>query len=709
MGEISVTPAFVKELYHDLARKYQAHGTKIEQIWRSFDQNKREKAVKAGAAEGALLTDPTDRTLGNMYKLIPEWNLQDLIQPESDYLLDQLKHRATNSLRDQYQSGVHGTAGDHAFVLENIDHLGRTRSTRGGFMLFINDAEYGESFVFEETPDRDKMMTGLSTAINAGCCVSLLTGELILQRQYYLLLALNILVEDILEEGSSSREKTLRFKKPEETARTALSAMSTDAKPRKVSLQDVLALALDQKNNLEDYSSLCRTEPVFLTHVVNNWFFSQPGLVPDEKGRIMPLVTDKYISVSIFEVIHDSVIGAAIWDYVYRLLQVLSQKISDRLSQAIILQEMANICHFERCRVHKLFKRFVQMGSGTNYFKRVSGVYDDDCARVTMKIKPDVLTRKNPQLHYVLRLCQSPMDVASAVDWITKLDCFHQTHATETTRMLERELDAFGDLAVTTGFIQNLMISLPLPPINPKKGQIYVSRLKKLRSDIDSIKAEVDLSEFVVPIGTLLEPGVADAALAALSRFIVDKAGTGLGILYQGLNEDCLSKIENHCHQQKANVATITDSDSHIIDGPSGAKQVEERRHKHKTRPAHSSTHSMSPAAAITATLEDNRGSPVFKVKPETFKVFSALFARSQSRGSISWTSFEAAMTDLNFSITPKWGSVFTFYPPQDFSVQQSLTLHRPHNSHIEGFRLLFIAKRLKRTFGWEEKSFALA
>ncbi|KAH1584875.1 hypothetical protein KXX69_009137 [Aspergillus fumigatus] len=381
MGEISVTPAFVKELYHDLARKYHSHGTKIEQIWRSFDQNQREKAVKAGAAEGAILADPKDRTLGNMYKLIPEWNLQDLLQPESDYLLDHLKHRATNSLRDQYQSGVHGTAGDRVFVLENIDHLGRTRSTRGGFMLFINDAEYGESFVFEETPDRDRMMTELSAAINTGCCVSLLTGELILQRQSYLLLALNILIEDILEEGSSSREKALRFKKPEETAHTALSAMSTDAKPRKVSLQDVLALALDQKNNLEDYSSLCRTEPVFLAHAVNNWFFSQPGLVPDEKGRVMPLVTDKYISMSIFEVIHDSVIGAAIWDYVYRHLQVLSQKINDRHCRAIILQEMANICHFERCRVHKLFKRFVQMGSGSKYFKRVSGVYDDDCAR----------------------------------------------------------------------------------------------------------------------------------------------------------------------------------------------------------------------------------------------------------------------------------------------------------------------------------------
>lgn len=107
---------------------------------------------------------------------------------------------------------------------------------------------------------------------------------------------------------------------------------------------------------------------------------------------------------------------------------------------------MANICHFERCRVHKLFKRFVQMGSGSKYFKWVSGVYDNDCAQVIMKIKPDVLTRKNPQLHYVLRLCQSPMDVALVVDWIKKLDCFHQTHATETTRMLEGDLTPLGTL-----------------------------------------------------------------------------------------------------------------------------------------------------------------------------------------------------------------------------------------------------------------------
>ncbi|RHZ43625.1 uncharacterized protein CDV56_100351 [Aspergillus thermomutatus] len=715
MNETGETPALLKELHCDLRRKYQLHGSRIEQIWLSLDQSQRDKAVKAGAAGGHVLADPTDRTMGNVYKVTPEWNLRDLTQPESDYLLNHLKHRATKSLSDQYREGVHGSLGDHAFILESmrVNHLRHTDPFRHCFTLFIDEDKYGQSFKVADSAKYREVMAGLSTAVNAGLCVPQSTGELILQRQMYLLQALNILVEDILEKGSTSRQKTTtRPKKPEEAARAALSTLSIDPKPEKISLEGLLARALDQKTALEDYVTLCRTEPVFLAHVVNGWFFTRPELVPDEKGRRIPLVTDKYISIAIFEVIHNAVIGAAIWGYVYRLLQALATESNDRLCQGIILQEMANVCHFEHRRVQKLFKRYVQMGSGSKYFKRVSGVYDEGTARVTMKIKPDVLTRENPQLHYVLRLCQTQMGVTWAVEWIKKLDDLHQSQPTEREHMGERELDAFGDLAVTTSFVQSLSISLPLPPINPRKGQTYVSRLKSLGTEIDPLKTEVNLAEFAVPIDNLLEPGMADGALIALDRFIVDRTGTELGFLYQDLNEDCLSNIQNQCREQKAKIAaaeTMKDFHLPITDIPSPAERVEQRRQKHKTRPAHSSIYSISPAAATTAEPENTEISPILKVKPDTFKVFSTLFSRSQSRGSISWAAFEAAMTDLKFSVTPKLGSVYTFSPPQDFSVPRPLTLHRPHQSQIEGFRLLYIAKRLKRAFGWGEELFEVA
>ena len=66
-------------------------------------------------------------------------------------------------------------------------------------------------------------------------------------------------------------------------------------------------------------------------------------------------------------------------------------------------------------RVQKLFKRYVQMGSGSKYFRRVSGIYDNGIARVAMKVKPELLTRENPQVHYMLRLCQAETDVFKAV------------------------------------------------------------------------------------------------------------------------------------------------------------------------------------------------------------------------------------------------------------------------------------------------------
>lgn len=87
-----------KELHDDLARKYKKHGAAIESIWRSFDQTQRTKCIKAGTADGVVLKHARDRSLGICYKVVPEWNLRDITDPNSDLLLDLLKHRATKTL-----------------------------------------------------------------------------------------------------------------------------------------------------------------------------------------------------------------------------------------------------------------------------------------------------------------------------------------------------------------------------------------------------------------------------------------------------------------------------------------------------------------------------------------------------------------------------------------------------------------------------------
>lgn len=140
------------------------------------------------------------------------------------------------------------------------------------------------------------------------------------------------------------------------------------------------------------------------------------------------------------------------------------------------------------------------------------------------------------------------------------------------------------------------------------------------------------------------------------------------------------------------------------------AVRIQERREKEKTRPAHSSVYEATTAAqsSIATNAETSRPPEQFKVKQSTFKVFSTLFSPSNHSGSVHWIDFVAAMGDLGFSIIPKYGSVYTFLPPQSIPNQRPLTLHRPHQSQIEGYKLLKFKRRLKMVYFWGADTFVL-
>lgn len=133
----------------------------------------------------------------------------------------------------------------------------------------------------------------------------------------------------------------------------------------------------------------------------------------------------------------------------------------------------------------------------------------------------------------------------------------HHRLRTEGEDLEERELDAFGDFAVTTNFIQSLAASVQLPSVNQKTSQECVSGLRALRAEIDPLKPELDLSNFVIPMENLEEPGMAEGALKTLSQFKIEKTGAELGFLYQDLNKSCLSQLQKHCEQQKETSAQI--------------------------------------------------------------------------------------------------------------------------------------------------------
>ncbi|KAI1161686.1 hypothetical protein F5B18DRAFT_627260 [Nemania serpens] len=594
-------PGLIKDLHRDLARKYRVHGARLKQLWRGMEPAQRARAMKAGTPDHVVLKHSRDASMGNVCKFMPEWNLRDVTAAGSDYLLRMLEYRATKTLEEQYIAGFDDGLGDYELIVEMM----RTRNLRhvesfpNSFTLFMNGDMYGQSYTIIK--DKEGTLAGFKPAIDAGLCVPQSVGELVLTRQTYLLQSLNIMIEDILDEASTTRIQKQRPKKSSDAATAALSKLSIKSTTPKLDLPGLLDIALDQKASLDDDLSLLCTEPVVISHILNIWFFSRPELVADEKGRRLPAHTDKYVSGAFLDTIHNTVRGAATWNYMCRLLELLKTT-TDKSHREIITQELSNGCHFEYTRVQAILKRQLSIASGTRCFRRVSGAYENGNARIVLKGKPEALAGTDQQLLYLLRLCQAEVTAPKTVDWLTNLDELHNKSPEKRNNLHEGEIGALGDLVIIVSFIQSLSPAISMPALSRKKGQRYVTGAAELEVELNQAKPELDLSDFVIPIDNLLEPGIADAALKAFDKFIIKKTGSKIGFLYLDLIDDCITKLHEQLAiqtQQEAAIKAGKEAKIEYIpfppESPKGPEvRVQERRQKEKTRPAHSSMYEIS-------------------------------------------------------------------------------------------------------------------
>lgn len=480
-------------------------------------------------------------------------------------------------------------------------------------------------------------------------------------------------------------------------------------------MPEVIANSLQRKDFLDEYLGFLCTQPAAITSDVNNRFYSRPELVPDEKGRTLPVHTDKYISSVFFDVVHSAVKGATIWNCAYCLLQLVAE-FTEKAHKVVLLQELSNICHIEYTRTQDTLRRYLATGTGSKWLRRVSNSKE---TRLVTKSDPELLKQENPQLHYLLHLCQPKTSVSSPVNWITKLDQLHKLHPQERADLSEQEADALCDLAIIVGFTQSLSAAFPMPSFNRNKGKAFVSAMTELEANLTQVKAQIDLTDFVAPIDNLLEPGAAEHALKALDQSIVEQMGTGLGSLYQDLMSDCAKRLHKQMTEDKVGQVSriVQKTESEFIDLPSDDTvkpqegKPQERKQKEKTRPAHSSIYEIVLSARGVDNGVGERVSTAARVavRSASAETFGTLFSKSEARGSITWKAFETAMSEVGFSIIPEYGSVYTFSPSDGLALGRSIKIHRPHQSRIEGHKLLFIARYLSRTYGWTKDTFQVA
>ncbi|GAM41078.1 hypothetical protein TCE0_041r13927 [Talaromyces pinophilus] len=545
------TPAYLKSRHADLQQKWVTHNEKVEELWRFFTPSQREAVFRAGVKQGRVPKDAKDRSMFRSYALYPEMNVRD-IAGSPDFFLDHFEFRAATGLMHQYRNGLKGTKGDHQVVTESmvVNEVRSVQDCRNELMFFMDEDKYGDIYEAKDEEDYKKVFYELKSIVKTGIVVPRSVGELILERQCYLFQHLCVLVDNILQLGAIIDNGVKEYMTPEEEARIAFSAYPTDEKPQSICVQDLITVAVDRKVSFEAYWDLCRSNPDFLANEVSLWYSTRPDLVPDEQGRRMPLASNEHVSRSIFEVIHNAVIGIAIWDILSALFQVFIEP-SDDLEQDIILQEISNICHYEYDRVRKGFKRFAQIGSGSKHFKRLAKVFDNGTPRVVLKSIPDRVIKENPQLHYILRLCQPELGAAQAVQWNNMLASLHHNHPLEQDKLEEWEFGALGEISLTINLVNTAIESLELPSASPKKGLTYISKLKELISRLEPLKTHTNLRRLPISLDDIKDPNTAKEASSIVDRFCEYYAGGSMVALYQNLNKEFLEDLEVQLQEAK--------------------------------------------------------------------------------------------------------------------------------------------------------------
>lgn len=110
---------------------------------------------------------------------------------------------------------------------------------------------------------------------------------------------------------------------------------------------------------------------------------------------------------------------------------------------------------------------------------------------------------------------------------------------------------------------------------------------------------------------------------------------------------------------------------------PVSTQRVNNIKRKKKARRAYPPADETAADIAETDFREPLQLPQTILTDKNTVETFFKLFDKSQSRGPVDWDDFESSMKWLNFSMLPRKGSVFAFYPP-DSMIQVPLTKRPP-------------------------------
>lgn len=330
-------------------------------------------------------------------------------------------------------------------------------------------------------------------------------------------------MEEILELGSETRIKEAPPKKANEALVTAISNLTIQPAPLKSSYAEVRNQAMESKNALEDYLLLLRSEPIVLDQAVNAAYWSRAELVADDRGRILPAITDRHLSAALFEAVVTTVKMIATWDFILQIIQLLDGE-TDKVKRALISQELSNTCHLEYRRAQESFKRNVapqaQQTLQAHHRQRNRSIEDIHegtasglhCLRPATSLHIETL----PSRHISGRCCTVDTEVGRP-----------QRSSRRRSKEAQRsgEMIALGDIAIIVSFMHMTSTAMSMAPLSRKSDLLFTARSKELETELNKVRAKADFGDYLVPRDILLEPDMAAGALAALDDYVQKETG----------------------------------------------------------------------------------------------------------------------------------------------------------------------------------------
>lgn len=506
----------MKYLHIRVEEQYAEHCLEIERKWRSFKELDRLRCMSA--ANEFLSALQGDTSLRFLHLIVPDFNRLDIISSTPDCLLDILKFRATTTLREQW-------AGDDDVVQHALSTC-----------FLTNEHTYGP--LSAAIPLEPTLATSFLAGVREGLWIPETTFEQILLRQSYILGYLNGIMTMILQYESKEQIQ------PDKQSRATAQSYTTSRCPTALSIPELISISKEHAIHLHECATLIISDYEAFPWTVQNAVNCQPHTVPDKAGQPLYLPPSQSFEDSYFETLVSGQQKMFIWLYISELLEVL-HTIVDKMHIAAILQELSNVCQLEYARSQAMYTRRVQTGTGIGLFRRIPGSLDDTGnPRIVMKGSPDQFTRKDPHLHYVLRLCHPETTAQDATMWIEKLSILYKDHEEERGRVSDDEAESLADLVMITSLIRDLGVATKLPSPSHKKGLAFISNYKSVNNQLNSKKENL-VSGCILTTTHNHPPHCAGRVFeVSYDKQMTQKCVKSIHDLYQSMLQSCLEAVQ---------------------------------------------------------------------------------------------------------------------------------------------------------------------